>query len=431
MQLRTLNPSIAICVFATGTLSSIAFAGDLAAPEWSQWRGPKRDGISADTGLLKSWPSGGPSLVWKANELGGGYSTPSLSDGRIFGMSYRGDDEVVWALEANSGKPIWTTRIAQAARVDYGQGSRSTPTIAGNVLYTLGVSGDLVCLEVSSGKEIWHRNLEKDFGGHRPGWGYSESVLVDGELVVCTPGGSRGAVVALNKKSGEPVWQSKEFTDGPAYSSLVVATVGGKRQYVQMTHQNVVGIAADNGALLWRFPRNGPTAAVPTPVVADNLVYATSGYGAGCHLIRLNSNGGKIEPEQVYASPVMTNHHGGVVRLGDSIFGFSDSNGWLCQDLNSGEIRWNERGKLGKGAISYADGRFVLRSERGTVALIEATPKGYVETGRFEQPERSPHPAWPHPVIAGGKLYLRDQDVLLCYDVKGSVQGAAGGGSSR
>jgi outer membrane protein assembly factor BamB len=410
-------------------VKSSTLAGDIVATEWSQWRGPKRDGISPETGLLKSWPRGGPALVWRVTDLGGGYSTPSFSKGKIFGMSYRGSDEVVWALDANTGREVWATRIAQAARVDYGQGSRSTPTVDGGLVYALGVSGDVACLDAATGVERWHRNLEKDFGGHRPGWGYSESILVDGDKVVCTPGGSNGAVVAINKANGELIWQSKEFTDGPAYASLVITNIDGVRQYVQMTHASIAGIAADSGTLLWRYARNGPTAAVPTPIVSGDLVYATSGYGAGCHMIKLVGRDRTITPQEVYANDVMTNHHGGVVLVGDHLYGFSDSKGWVCQNLKSGELVWNDRGKLGKGAITYADGLLYLRSERGTVALIEATPNGYAEKGRFEQPDRSSHQAWPHPVITGGRLYLRDQDVLLCYDVKGDRSPVTSDGS--
>jgi len=238
-------------------------------------------------------------------------------------------------------------------------------------------------------------------------------------------------VVALNKKTGELIWQSKDFTDGSAYASLVSATIGGVRQYVQMTHASVAGIRADDGKLLWRYARNGPTAAVPTPVVSGDFVYATSGYGAGCHLIQIINNGSTMQPKEIYASDVMTNHHGGVVLIGDYVYGFSDSKGWVCQSLKTGELVWNDRGKLGKGAIAYADGLLFLRSERGTVALIQATPEGYSEQGRFEQPDRSPHQAWPHPVIANSRLYLRDQDVLLCYDIKADSSPGATGGSGQ
>jgi outer membrane protein assembly factor BamB len=431
MLFRKRSVPILICYAALLPFNPACFASEFVAYDWSQWRGPNRDGVSLEKGLLKRWPQGGPGVVWKATGLGGGYSTPSVANGKIFGMSYRGDDEVVWALDAKTGTESWSTRIARATHVDYGQGPRSTPTVDGDQLYTLGVGGDLVCLNATSGEERWRRQLEKDFGGRRPGWGYSESVLVDGERVVCTPGGGNGAVVALNKKTGELIWQSKDFTDGSAYASLVIATIGGVRQYVQMTHASVAGIRADDGTLLWRYARNGPTAAVPTPVVSGDFVYATSGYGAGCHLIQIINNGSTMQPKEIYASDVMTNHHGGVVLIGDYIYGFSDSKGWVCQNLKTGEMVWNDRGKLGKGAIAYADGLLFLRSERGTVALIQATPEGYSEQGRFEQPDRSPHQAWPHPVIANGRLYLRDQDVLLCYDIKADSSPGATGGSGQ
>jgi len=411
----------------TGLAAIVSAAGDLAPAEWSQWRGPERNGISREIGLLKSWPKGGPALVWKASNLGGGYSTPSFAGGKIFGMSYRGDDEVVWALEAATGKELWSTRIAKATRVDRGEGSRATPTVDNDVLYTLGVAGDLVCLEVATGKERWHRYLAKDFGGVRPGWGYSESPLVDGDKVVATPGGGKGTIAALDKRTGETIWQSKECKDGAAYASLVVATIGGVRQYVQMTGNSVAGVAADDGRLLWRYERQGPTAAVPTPIVRGSFVYATSGYGAGCHLIQIQASGGTQTPDEVYANKTMVNHHGGVVLVGDHLYGFSDGKGWVCQDFKTGEMVWNERSKLGKGSVTYADGHLIARSEGGTVALLEATPTGYTEKGRFEQPDRSANSAWPHPVIAGGRLYLRDQDVLLCYDVKVGGTAASGG----
>ncbi len=423
---------LASCLL-TGTGNSNAgdatSASGAAAPaDWAQWRGPNRNGLSSETGLLKSWPKGGPALAWRVTGLGGGYTTPSIAGGKIFGMSYRGSDEVVWALDVATGKELWSTKIAAATPVDYGQGSRATPTVDGNVLYTLGVGGDLVCLETATGKELWHRHLQKDFSGRRPGWGYTESPLVDGDKVVCTPGSGKGTIVALDKRTGEAIWQSKDYKDGAAYASLMVATIGGVRQYVQMTGSSVAGVAADDGRLLWRYERQGPTAAVPTPIVSGNFVYATSGYGAGCHMVEIKSTGGQQQADEVYASKTMVNHHGGVVLVGDHLYGFSDGKGWVCQNFKTGEMVWNERSKLGKGSVTYADGHLVARSEGGTVALLEAAPTGFVEKGRFEQPDRSQYNAWPHPVIAGGRLYIRDQDVLLCYDVKDGFTGANSGG---
>jgi outer membrane protein assembly factor BamB len=243
---------------------------------------------------------------------------------------------------------------------------------------------------------------------------------VDGSQVVVTPGGSKGAVVALNKDTGALLWRSKEFTDPAHYSSLVAAEIGGVRQYIGLTPQSVAGIAAADGKLLWRAPRRGQTAVIPTPIFADDSVYVTSGYGVGCNLFKISSQGGKFSAQQVYANKVVVNHHGGVIKVGDFVYGYSDGKGWTCQNFKTGEAKWQDKQKLGKGSLLYADGHLYLRQEdgKGPVALIEATSEGFKEHGRFDQPNRSDANSWPHPVIANGKLYLRDQDVLLCYDVK-------------
>ena len=235
-----------------------------------------------------------------------------------------------------------------------------------------------------------------------------------------TPGGSHGAVVALNKQTGAVAWTSKDFTDVAAYSSIVKAAIGGVPQYVQLTEASVVGLAPADGRLLWRAPRKGATAVISTPAVSGDSVYVTSSYGTGCNLFRVTKTGGDFKAEEVYANKVMKNHHGGVVLLGNHVYGYSDERGWVCQELKSGEMIWEEKRKLGKGAITYADGRLYLRAEegKGTIALIEASVAGYKEHGRFDQPGRSDKNSWAHPVIAGGKLYIRDQDTVLCYDLK-------------
>ena len=244
--------------------------------------------------------------------------------------------------------------------------------------------------------------------------------LVDGDRVILIPGGKRGNLAALNKKTGQLIWQSKEFTDSIHYSSPIVAEIGGVRQYVQLTDASVAGIAAADGRLLWRAARKGSTAVIPTPIYYDGNVYVTSGYGAGCNLFKITAADGKFSAVESYSNRIMTNHHGGAVLVGKHLYGFSDNKGWTCQDFETGKALWQEKGKLGKGSIVYADGMFYLRAEdgKGTVALIEATPEGYREKGRFDQPDRSDKNSWPHPVVAGGRLYLRDQDLLLCYDVE-------------
>jgi outer membrane protein assembly factor BamB len=417
--MHTRSIKITVSVWLASLFLSVSSA--LAASgDWPQWRGSNRDGRSTETGLMQSWPTEGPPLVWKATDLGAGYSGVSLVGRRIFTMGDIGEESHVLALDRAQGKKLWGTRVGRAGGGGGYPGPRCTPTVDGSRVFALNQHGDLICVEAADGREVWRKNLARDLGGRMmSGWGYSESPLVDGDHVVITPGGSRGTIAALDKKTGAPVWQSKEFTDAAAYSSLVIAEFGGVRQYVQITDASVAGVRASDGHLLWRARRRGQTAVIPTPIIHDNHVYVTSGYGIGCNLFKISATGGAFKAEEVYANKTMINHHGGVILLGEHLYGYSDGKGWVCQDFKSGEEVWSDK-SLGKGAIAYADGRFYLRSEGGpgTLVLIEASPKGYVEKGRFNQPDRSKRNSWPHPVIADGKLYLRDQNVLLCFDVK-------------
>jgi outer membrane protein assembly factor BamB len=402
-------------------LLGLSAVATVQANDWPQWRGPNREAVSPETGLLKDWPAGGPLLAWKATGVGTGYSTVSVAQGRIFTVGDKGKESFVVALNAADGKEIWSARLGKAGAPGWGgfEGPRSTPTVDEELAFAVGQWGEFVCLDAATGKERWRKDFARDFDAPRPEWGWAESPLVDGDKVVFTPGGKDGAVVALNKRTGAPVWRSTEFTDAAHYASLIVAEIGGVRQYIQLTAQSVAGIAASDGKLLWRAPRKGATAVIPTPIYHDGLVYVTSGYGAGCNLFRITAAGGKFTATQVYANKVIVNHHGGVVRVGAHVYGHSDSKGWTCQELKTGKEIWQDKRELGKGSIAYADGRLYLRKEdgKGTVALVEATPAGYREHGRFDPPTRSDKNSWAHPVIAQGKLYLRDQDVVLCYDV--------------
>jgi outer membrane protein assembly factor BamB len=388
----------------------------LLASDWPQWRGLSRDDISTEQGLLKEWPADGPPVAWKATGLGEGDAGISVAGGRVFTMGDKDQSAFVLCLDASDGKLIWTAKIGLAGGDP--PGPRGTPTLEAGQVYVLGQLGDLVCLEALNGKENWRKNLIGDFGGKCGGWKYAESPLVDGDKLICTPGGSRGSMVALNKKTGELLWQTKEFADSAEYSSPIVGEIGGVRQYIQLTGEDVVGVDPNTGMLLWRAPRRGSTATIPTPIFHDNCVYVASGYGIGCNLFKITGTGGEFKADSVYANKVMVNHHGGVVLVGDYLYGFSDGKGWVCQEFKTGNLVWSNRG-IGKGSLTYADGHLYLRAEgrEGTLALIEASPAGYKETGRFDQPDRSAKESWPHPVIANGKLFIRDQDVLLCFDV--------------
>jgi outer membrane protein assembly factor BamB len=408
--------------------SALAFADAPGPFDWPQWQGPDRTAVSKETGLLPEWPKDGPPLLWEVKDLGGGYSTPSVAAGRIFGMSNRGTDEVVWALDEKTGKELWATRLGGAyARQFMPQGKEGpgcTPTIDGDLAYALGMGGDLVCLRVADGKVVWRKSLPADFGGTVPRWSYRESPLIDGEKLIVTPGGREATLVALNKKTGDVIWKAQvPAGDAAAYSSAITVDVGGQRQYVQFLSRGLAGVAAEDGKFLWRYDRPASRTGinVSTPVAHNGRVFASAAYGAGGGLVKLTPDGqGGVRAEEVYATRRMQNHHGGMILLDGYLYGASGGNegGWLhCLDFRTGQVMWDER-QVPKGSVALADGCLYYRTENGTMLLIEPSPRGYVERGRFEQPDRSSRPAWPHPVLANGKLYLRDQDVLLCYDVK-------------
>ena len=389
--------------------------------DWNQWRGPKRDGHSADTGLLKEWPAGGPSLAWKAVGLGGGFSSVSIQGDRIFTMGDQSDSCNLLALNLADGKIIWSAKVGKTEGGGGYPGPRCTPSADGKLVVALGQYGDLVCVSQADGKEKWRKTME-EFGGHLPGWGYADSPLLDGNNVVCIPGGSKGAVVALRKDTGETVWQCSEIKDGAAYTSIVPTEISGKKQYLLLTFETIAGIDPEDGKVLWRAVRKGKVAVIPDPIQKDGFVFTTSGYEIGCNVFKVSGS----SAEQIYSDDEAgmrkqertANHHGGMVLVGDHVYGTNEHN-LRCVEVKTGKLVWENK-CVGKGSISFADGNLIVRGESrtGSVALVEATPAGYKEHGRFDQPYRSKTDSWPHPVVSGGKMYLRDQDVLLCYDVK-------------
>jgi outer membrane protein assembly factor BamB len=403
--------------FTLTCLTQHAFSA--ASLDWPQWRGPDRTGVSKETGLLKSWPAEGPKRIWLYENAGEGYSGPAIVGGKLFMVGTRDQSECLLALDANTGKELWTAKIGPLYTETRGNGPRGTPTVDGDRVYAMSAKGNLACASITDGKILWQQSMI-ELGGRIPRWGYSESVLVEGDRVVCTPGGAKGALAALDKKTGKLIWQSSEFTDPAHYSSIVPADLNGGRQYIQRSEKAVVGIAANDGKVLWKTPFPGRVAVVPTPICHDGYVYVTAGYGAGCELVKIGPGN---EVTTVYENnKVMKNHHGGVILVGDYIYGHADP-GWACQNFKTGEEVWNHRG-FGKGAIAHADDMlYCLEESSGTVGLIEASPKGWKEHGRFkldpQTKSRAPEGRiWTHPVISNGKLFLRDQDLIYCYDIK-------------
>ena len=402
-------------------LVSLSQLTSASAADWPQFRGINRDGKSGDTGLLQAWPEGGPKLLWKAKGIGRGYAGIVVVGDRLYTAGDKDEASNVIALNADGSQILWTTKLGKPGAPGWGgfAGPRAMPTVEGDLMFTVDQWGELVCISAADGKVQWRKNYEKDFGGSRPEWGFSESPLVDGDNVIVTPGGSDGAMVALKKKTGEVVWRSKGPTDQTQYASIIAAPIGGARHYCQINMQNVFGISATDGAVLWKLARKGATAVIPTPIVDGDLVYYSSGYGIGCELYKISGSGNSFTAEKVYGNKNMCNHHGGVVKVGPHLYGYSDGKGLVCQDFKTGEIVWAEKEKIKKGAVSFVDGMLYCREEdTGRMILVAAVPDSYQEKGRFEQPERAKEKAWPHPTISQGKLYLRDQDSIFCYDVK-------------
>jgi outer membrane protein assembly factor BamB len=409
MTPRLLVPALAALLVAT--------AGPAA--DWPQFRGPNRDNVSKDTGLLKAWPKDGPPLAWQAKGLGGGFSSVSVAGDRIYTLGNKGGKSFVVALERDGGKVAWRAEVGRAG--DY---LGCTPTVDGDHVFALGQEGDLVCLDVKDGKRAWHRNLLKDFGGSCGDWRYCESPLVDGDKVIVTPGGKDATMVALDKKTGDTVWKCAIPTarTEAGYSSAVIAKVGDVRQYVQLFNGGLVGVSTD-GRVLWTYEKLGPnTANIPTPVVLKDEVLAVAGYGKGGALLKLKADGKDVSAEEVYFKSELTNKHGGIVVVGDYVYGDTDDQGHpFCAEVKTGKVKWKRERRQSKGegsaSVTSADGHLYFHYQNGVAALVEASPEGYKEVGSFTVP-KTDGAAWAHPVVVGGRLYLREGDSLFCYDVR-------------
>jgi outer membrane protein assembly factor BamB len=397
----------------------------LQAEDWPQWRGPQRTGHSAETGLKTEWPVGGPPLLWQAKGLGDGYSTPIVVGQRLYVLGSEGvDDEYVHALSTRDGQTVWSVRIGKVGnpnqRPPY-PGARSTPTMDDGILYVLGSDGDLVAMDAEDGAIRWQTNVRETFGGQPGEWAYSESPLIDGDVLVCSPGGAEASLVALNKANGEVIWKTP-LPDGDeaGYASIVIAEIDGTRQYIQFMQKGVVGVDAATGKLLWRYERtaqNSP-ANIPTPVVRGNKVFSATGRG-GAGLVQVLAENGQFRVEELYYSPGLPTSLGGSILVGDHLYGTSGQ-AIMCVEFESGEIKWQDRG-IGPGSLCYVDGHLIIHGESGEVALLEASPEAYREKGRFtppDAPDRGRSRAWSHPVVSHGKLYVQDFGSVWCYDLR-------------
>ena len=382
-----------------------------APDDWPQWRGANRDGRSAETGLMKSWPAGGPPLAWRAAGAGEGYSSFAVAQGRLYTLGARGDTEYVIAFDAASGKRLWETPHGRRFSNDRGDGPRATPTVDGNRLYAFGASGDLSALDPASGERYWSVNVLKEYRGSNISWGLSESPLVLSDRILLNAGGT---IVALKKTDGSAIW--KTSGDEAGYSSAVTQTIGNVTQAIFFTSTRAIGVDVSSGRHLWSYRQvANDVANIATPIVRGNRVFLSSDYGTGAALLQLTASGGGIDAREVYFTREMRNHHASSVLVGDYLYGFSSAI-LTAMRFDTGEVAWRDR-SVGKGSLVYADGRLYLFSERGDVALAEATHEAYREHGRFSL-DIGALPTWSHPVVSNGLLFLRDQDTVYAYDVR-------------
>lgn len=420
-QCPLILPALTLAISATAA----------AVADWPTFRGADRTAVAPDTDLLEAWPADGPPLVWEAKGAGRGYASPAIAGDRIFtlgdGLSTAEDaDEYLSCFDRATGKQLWKTKTGGpwTSGQESWQSSRSTPTVDGAMVYVLTPFGQLVACLVKDGREVFRVDLKQQFGGTKgDSWGYSESVTIDGNKLVCIPGGPQATVVALDKKSGRVIWACPVPNDpGAGHASIVIAEVGGRRIYVTTTAGGAIGVDAKTGQLLWTYPIDRTTAVIPTPIVKGNLVFFSAGYKRGGALLRqVPGAGGTVTVEQVYPlNTELANKHGGIVLIGDHLYGDSDDKGIpFCAELETGKIVWKERGSGRNSAcVAAGDGHVYVKFSDGTLALVKADPAAYQEVSTFKVPGSGDRPSWAHPVILDGRLYLREGDAILCYDIR-------------
>jgi outer membrane protein assembly factor BamB len=400
------------------TLSIVLFLCIPAlAADWTTWLGPNRDGKSVETGLLKSWPAGGPKAVWKTTGLGEGFSSMAVVGNRIYTQGQQGAQEFVLALDAATGKQVWKVPTGKAYSEDHGNGPRGIPQVDGNRLYAVSADGTLVCLENETGKRVWGFNYVEKFGSTTPRWAFAESPLIEGDRLIIAPGGKGAGIVALNKMTGAVIWQAQD--DLANYSSVLPINFEGHHIYTVLTASAAIGVDAKDGSLLWRYPKAiNRVANIATPVYADGHVFYSSNYGTGCALLKLAVEGGKVTATEVYFNKDMENHYTTSIKVGDYLYGFSGNQPGVlvAMEFKTGKVAWKDR-SVEKGNCIFAEGLLYCQGENGKIGLIDPSPAGYKEISRFEIP-RGQYNTWTVPSIANGKLYLREQDNLYAFDIK-------------
>lgn len=407
-----------------GSIPSVATADE----NWLTFRGNQRTAVANETGLMTSWPEAGPPLLWQTNGLGRGYSSLSIDDGRIYTMgdSLKESDsaEYLLCIDQSNGEQIWKAKTGKpwTNGKESWQSSRSTPTIDGDQIYVLTAHGDLICFS-SNGDEVWKQNLKQTFAGKKAdNWGYSESVLIDGDRLICTPGGPENTMVAIDKNTGNQLWSTARAEDrGAGHASIVISKVGDTKVYVQTTGSGAMGVRASDGKLLWTYDIDETTAVIPTPIVRDDLVFFSAGYRRGGALLRQVESDGSITVDEIYPLNIkLGNKHGGIVLVGDYLYGDSEDQGIpFCAEFMTGDVKWKSRGSGKKSAsVVAADGHVYFRYSDGVIALVKPSPEKMEEVSSFKVPGSGSRPSWSHPVIVSGKLYLREGNQLFCYSLR-------------
>jgi outer membrane protein assembly factor BamB len=425
-----------ICALSLFTLGAFAQESN-----WNQFRGPNHDNFSASTGLANSWGEGGPKLLWQVETLGIGFSNLCIYGGQMYTLGDVGDQCFVFALESKTGKDIWkqpigksgTGRAAGGAQAaNNSVGPLGTPACDGETVYALSQYGIFAAFDAKDGKERWRKDIVEELGANiMAPWAYSTSPILDGDKILLQIGGKDGSLAAFDK-TGKMLWVTKELQFPSAYTSVVPLEIGGVKQYLLLTGSlsgpsqrdagfpsALAGISPADGKVLWQTDFPGKVAVCSDPVLCGDVVMASCGYNVGSGFYRISKEGNAFTATQIHFDQSLISHHGGIVAVKDHFYLLADKRGLVCVEAKTGNIAWENR-SVGKGSLTYADGKLILRSEidDGTMAMVEATPEGYKELGRFDQPERSGKSSWTYPVIVDGKMYIRDQGLLLCYDLK-------------